>query len=77
MEYLIEQKKWNGIYLVEVEFSNPKEYNYTFSVGETHYFRTYPNKERLKVLKEMYSMKPLKIIKEKINEYSQTKLILI
>jgi hypothetical protein len=74
MFYIIEQKNNNGIYLVEVEWSNPKEYNYTFSVGEAHYFRTYPKKERLKVLNEMYSMKQLKVIKDKILEYSQQTL---
>lgn len=72
MHYIIEQQKYNGIYLVEVKW--PNEYGYIFSVGTTHYFRKYPKQERLKVLHEMYSMKPLKVIKEQIIKYSQQTL---
>jgi hypothetical protein len=71
MTYIIEQKNNNGIYLVEVYIEAYKEYKYTFSLGKKHYFRTYKKESRLKVLKEMYSMKPLKVIKNKIAKYSQ------
>lgn len=74
MKYIIEQKKNNGIYLVEVEFSNPKEYSYTFSVGDTHYFKRYKQESRLKVLKVMYSLSRIKDIEEQIDKYSQGKL---
>ena len=70
MQYIIKNK---DVYLVEVIWSK-NEFNYTWSVGSTHYFETHPNESRLKVLKKMYSMKALKAIKDKINEYSQGKL---
>ena len=62
-------------YLCEVEFSDPKEYSYTFSFHDRKsYFRRYPEPERLKVLKEMYSIKPLQEISDLISELSQGKL---
>ena len=50
MQYIIKNK---DVYLVEVIWSK-FEYNYTWSVGKTHYFETYKKESRLKVLHKMY-----------------------